>query len=82
MKKVYVAVNECVIDCESCPLDPKVFKDREAAIEYIKKEFETFLGIGYYWDQQEQYEDYCEVWADGDYCSNHWSMKIVECEIE
>jgi hypothetical protein len=82
MKKVYVAVNDCVIDYESCPLNPKVFKDREAAREYIKKEFETFLKIGYHWDQQEQCEDSCEVWTDGDYSCNHWSMKIVECEIK
>lgn len=82
MEKVYVAVNDCVINYESLPLDPEVFKDREAAREYMKEEFETFLEFGYYWDQQEQYEDYCAVWADGDYCSNHWSMKIVECYIK
>lgn len=77
-----MAVNDCVVHYESCPLDPKVFKDREAAREYMKEEFKSFLELSHYWDRQEQDEDSCEVWADGEYCSNHWSMKIVECDIK
>lgn len=90
MKKnfVYVITINEVDGCCDYPHIPRVFSNREDAVEYLKNAYNQSVseyGIGLEEDDTfvAEFSETCaSIYEDGRYSENHWSITLDEVEID
>ena len=86
--KAYLVVEEWNYDGEGFFTEITVFADRESALMYFKvtllNEYEDGIISSFNEKENVNYDerdDYYEIYLDGDYCNNNYTLRILEKDI-
>ena len=84
--KIWVITIDEVYDYENFPHDPIAFSNEKDAKEQLdtfrqglKKDYESELESNWLYEDGERY---CEVYEDGCYGTNHYSVRLSEIELK
>lgn len=86
--KAYLVVEEWNYDGEGFYTEITVFADRESALMYFKvtllNEYEGGIIASFKENEDikfDERDDYYEIYIDGDYCNNNYTLRILEKDI-
>ena len=81
-EKVYVVTIHEVADYAEFSHTPKVFRNKEKALAYLKEEYEYAVET-FDSDLEKEFSDtHAEIYRSGEYACDHWTITLEEVEIE
>ena len=79
---VYVVTISEVSDYTEYSHTPKVFREKEKALAYLKEEFEDAVETFDSELEKEFSDTHAEIYRSGEYACDHWTITLEEVEIE